>query len=29
MLSRANVFRGLSEAEETKYNQAFQSLIGA
>ncbi len=29
VLSRANVFRGLSEAEETKYNQAFQSLIGA
>jgi spermidine/putrescine transport system substrate-binding protein len=29
VLAKAHVFRGLSEAEETKYNQAFQSLIGA
>jgi spermidine/putrescine transport system substrate-binding protein len=28
VLGRSHVFRGLSEAEETKYNQAFQSLIG-
>ena len=27
--SRSHVFRGLSEDEETKYNQQFQSLIGA
>lgn len=26
-LSRAHVFRGLSEAEEAKYNQAFQSVV--
>ncbi len=29
VLAQSHVFRGLSEAEETKYNQAFQSLIGA
>jgi len=27
--AQAHVFRGLSEAEETKYNKQFQSLIGA
>ncbi len=26
-LARAHVFRGLTEAEETKYNQAFQALV--
>jgi len=26
-LSRAHVFRGLSQAEETKYNQIFQTLV--
>jgi len=26
VLSRAHVFRGLTEAEETKYNKAFQTL---
>jgi len=26
VLARAHVFRGLTEAEETKYNKAFQSL---
>ena len=26
VLSRAHVFRGLTEAEETKYNKAFQAL---
>jgi spermidine/putrescine transport system substrate-binding protein len=26
VLGRAHVFRGLTEAEETKYNKAFQSL---
>jgi spermidine/putrescine transport system substrate-binding protein len=29
VLARAHTFRGLSEAEETKYNQQFQDLIGA
>lgn len=29
VLSRSRVFRGLTAAEETKYTQAFQSLIGA
>jgi spermidine/putrescine transport system substrate-binding protein len=29
VMAKAHVFRGLSEAEETKYNQAFQALIGA
>jgi spermidine/putrescine transport system substrate-binding protein len=29
VLGRAHVFRGLSEDEETKYNQMFQNLIGA
>ena len=29
VLSRAHVFRGLTEDEETRYNQMFQSLIGA
>jgi spermidine/putrescine transport system substrate-binding protein len=27
VLSRAHVFRGLSEAQEKRYNAAFQSLI--
>lgn len=27
-LKNSNVFRGLSAAEETRYNQAFQALIG-
>jgi spermidine/putrescine transport system substrate-binding protein len=27
--SRSHVFRGLSEDEETKYNEQFQALIGA
>jgi spermidine/putrescine transport system substrate-binding protein len=27
-LAKAHVFRGLSAAEETKYNKAFQALIG-
>jgi spermidine/putrescine transport system substrate-binding protein len=27
--SRSHVFRGLSEEEETRYNELFQSLIGA
>jgi spermidine/putrescine transport system substrate-binding protein len=27
--ARSNVFRGLTEEEETKYNEKFQSLIGA
>ncbi len=26
-LTRAHVFRGLTEAEETKFNQAFQTLV--
>lgn len=26
-LSRAHVFRGLTQEEETKYNQLFQALI--
>jgi spermidine/putrescine transport system substrate-binding protein len=26
-LTRAHVFRGLTQAEETKYNQAFQSVV--
>jgi spermidine/putrescine transport system substrate-binding protein len=26
VLARAHVFRGLTEAEETRYNKAFQSL---
>ena len=29
VLSRSRVFRGLSEEEETKYNERFQALIGA
>jgi spermidine/putrescine transport system substrate-binding protein len=29
VLNRSHVFRGLSEDEETRYNQMFQSLIGA
>jgi spermidine/putrescine transport system substrate-binding protein len=29
VLGRSHVFRGLSEDEETRYNQMFQSLIGA
>jgi spermidine/putrescine transport system substrate-binding protein len=29
VLSRSHVFRGLSEEEEKKYNEQFQSLIGA
>jgi spermidine/putrescine transport system substrate-binding protein len=29
VLGRAHVFRGLSEDEETRYNQMFQTLIGA
>jgi len=28
VLSRAHVFRGLTEAQEKRYNAAFQSLIG-
>jgi spermidine/putrescine transport system substrate-binding protein len=28
VLGRAHVFRGLTEAEETNYNKAFQGLIG-
>jgi spermidine/putrescine transport system substrate-binding protein len=27
-LAKAHVFRGLSQAEEDKYNKAFQNLIG-
>jgi spermidine/putrescine transport system substrate-binding protein len=27
VLAKAHVFRGLSEAEETKYNKAFQALV--
>ena len=27
-LTNSHVFRGLSSAEETKYNQAFQALVG-
>jgi spermidine/putrescine transport system substrate-binding protein len=27
-LEKAHVFRGLTAAEETKYNRAFQSLVG-
>jgi spermidine/putrescine transport system substrate-binding protein len=27
-MGKAHVFRGLSAAEETKYNKAFQSLVG-
>jgi spermidine/putrescine transport system substrate-binding protein len=27
-LAKAHVFRGLSAAEETKYNKAFQTLVG-
>jgi spermidine/putrescine transport system substrate-binding protein len=29
VLAQAHVFRGLTEDEETRYNQMFQSLIGA
>ena len=29
VLGRSHVFRGLSEEEETRYNELFQSLIGA
>jgi spermidine/putrescine transport system substrate-binding protein len=29
VLARAHVFRGLTAAEETKYNQAFQQLVGS
>jgi spermidine/putrescine transport system substrate-binding protein len=28
VLAKSHVFRGLTAAEETKYNQAFQALIG-
>ena len=28
VLAKSHVFRGLSEEEETKYNKAFQALIG-
>ena len=29
VLANSHVFRGLTEAEETRYNQKFQALIGA
>ncbi|MFL6100711.1 MAG: spermidine/putrescine ABC transporter substrate-binding protein [Actinomycetales bacterium] len=28
VLAKSHVFKGLTEAQETKYNQAFQALIG-
>jgi spermidine/putrescine transport system substrate-binding protein len=29
VLAQSHVFKGLSEADETKYNKKFQALIGA